>query len=58
LPLDALIQNVATERKDLVESWGDSNGKSGKCLNIEEENGDVNMVSLSGDDPSFEPSMK
>jgi hypothetical protein len=47
LGIAALIQKVATERTDLVQPWGDSDGRSGLCLNIAEENGDVCVVRLS-----------
>jgi hypothetical protein len=46
LPIPKLIKKVAAERKDLVQSWGDSNGSYGTALVIEEENGDVTEVRL------------
>jgi hypothetical protein len=53
LPLAALVQKVAAERKDLVGrstvSWAFDSHESTRCLIIEEENGDVNVVNLGGD---------
>jgi hypothetical protein len=53
LSLVALIQKVATERKDLVQSWGGSDGKSGSCLYIEDNNGDVEIIYLGNDCPTW-----
>jgi hypothetical protein len=46
LPLVALIEKVAAQRKDLVQRWGGSDGKHGTCLVIEDDNGNVDMIPL------------
>ena len=43
LPLKALIQKVAAERTDLIGWWAPDGGK---CLVIEHENGDVDVIAI------------